>query len=184
MSSDSEPPEDWLEKLIAEDKLLMDIYPLTIVPTRYRGTYEGGKWAAFNTHVNKMPNGWDDSDVQCVSWWRLNHNRIGTGESPEEAMSDLQAKVLSIKNGEKFIFGEIYYHPLNEAENWWEFYDEEDNRKTWDQLDNYTKNYIRYKSDGYPQWVINMMPPEEVGKHYKSDTGEWTSYNKTEESDG
>jgi hypothetical protein len=70
-------------------------YPVTIVPARYQGTYEGGKWIAFPYDL--QPDGdWEGDDVTTMEFWgqvRARRYPIGLGESPSEAYTSLISKV-------------------------------------------------------------------------------------------
>jgi hypothetical protein len=69
-------------------------YPFTIVPARYGGTYEGGRYLAFPCGPNRLPDGWDDSDCECMDWWADHHDwPIGVGASPDEALEVLIARL-------------------------------------------------------------------------------------------
>ena len=65
------------------------IYPVTIVPARYNGTYEGGLgsavWLCFPVYPHKLSEplwrGWAEADRD--GWL------IGKGSSPDEAYADL-----------------------------------------------------------------------------------------------
>jgi hypothetical protein len=69
------------------------MYPVTIVTTRYRGTYEGGEWAAFNLDPQDIPAGWDGSDEHAAAWWAHPPVPVGVGASAEAAWIDLASKV-------------------------------------------------------------------------------------------
>lgn len=38
-----------------EDKIKLELYPLTIIKDRYSGVYSGGKWLAFNLDPEEIP---------------------------------------------------------------------------------------------------------------------------------
>lgn len=72
-------------------------YPVTLVPARYGGSYEGAQWLAFpcyphEVHV-KCP-AYDDSDVECAAFWdevRADPLTwlIGRGQTLEDAYYNL-----------------------------------------------------------------------------------------------
>jgi hypothetical protein len=71
-------------------------WPLTILPARYQGGYEGGRWLAFPVQPGEMDHGpladWDASDVECAMFWRqVDEQRwpIGRGATPDTAYQDL-----------------------------------------------------------------------------------------------
>jgi hypothetical protein len=71
-------------------------YPLTIVRTRYGGTYEGAEYAAFARSAFTLPDGWDGGDTECCETWiELNTSGepIGKGRSPQDALASLISKI-------------------------------------------------------------------------------------------
>src|SRR5690348_11394776 len=69
-----------------------DVYPVTIVMARYKGTYEGGRWLAFPIHPYELEepfwSSWNTSDPECMAWWDnadLRQYPIGRGEEPDAA---------------------------------------------------------------------------------------------------
>ena len=70
-----------------------DLYPVTIIQTRYGGTYEGGAWAAFPIHLERVPDDAVGNDVVCVTWWADHGNTVGVGATPDAALADLEAKI-------------------------------------------------------------------------------------------
>lgn len=46
-----------------------DIYPLTITKDRYRGTYSGGEWTAWNCNADAVPSDISQDDVTCCDFW-------------------------------------------------------------------------------------------------------------------
>lgn len=76
------------------------IYPLTITRDRYRGTYSGGRFTAWNCHPDDIPEEISLDDVSCQEWWYSSDTRyVGRGNSPLEAVSDLYRRILHL--GEK-----------------------------------------------------------------------------------
>jgi hypothetical protein len=69
-----------------------DLYPVTIVQTRYGGIYEGGTWAAFRVHPEQLPADAFGGDIVCVPWWADFGKAVGVGATPDAALADLEAK--------------------------------------------------------------------------------------------
>jgi hypothetical protein len=68
------------------------LYPVTIVATRYGGTYEGGAWAAFPLDPWQVPVEPIADDITCATWWEQFAYAVGVGDTPGTALSDLEAK--------------------------------------------------------------------------------------------
>lgn len=75
---------------------------VTIVTTRYGGTYEGGKWAAFPESADTLPGEddfepavyeWQGTDPDLETWWDEHRDHIGLGATPQAALDDLAAKL-------------------------------------------------------------------------------------------
>jgi hypothetical protein len=69
-----------------------DLYPVTIIRTRYGGTYEGGEWAAFPLQSVQVPGEAIGDDVTCATWWEQYGYAVGLGNTPGAALADLAAK--------------------------------------------------------------------------------------------
>lgn len=67
-------------------------YPLTIIPTRYGGVYEGGAWAAFACDPDRVPLAAIGSDVECCAFWLDEAEQVGVGATPAEAVASLVAR--------------------------------------------------------------------------------------------
>ncbi|WP_414167185.1 hypothetical protein ACMATS_06130 [Streptoverticillium reticulum] len=65
------------------------MYPVTIVPARYEGLYEGGKWIAFNRHPEEIPEGAFGSDIACTHFFDHPGIPVGVGETPHAALASL-----------------------------------------------------------------------------------------------
>lgn len=72
------------------------IYPVTICPARYSGTYEGAPWLCFPVYPEILDeNRWEDwqgDDIECMTWWdRASRDEwpIGLGASPDLAYQNL-----------------------------------------------------------------------------------------------
>ena len=95
-----------------------ELYPVTIIRTRYVGEYEGVTWAAFNSH--QIPDAAQGSDVPCSIWWGKNKHLVGVGSNPIAAYQDLETKS---KDFDKEHFS-VQYVELedHESENWIYYY--------------------------------------------------------------
>lgn len=62
---------------------------VTILSSRYGGTYEPGKWIAFACWPNDIPAGWNADDLTCASFFADRKNDIGGGDTPQQAYEDL-----------------------------------------------------------------------------------------------
>jgi hypothetical protein len=89
MSADeSELTSTAFEDLVAKAELVL--YPCTITPTRYRGTYEGGRWAAFRRRPEELPEQAFGGDSEALVWWSgVEAPWIGIGNTPAAAFRDL-----------------------------------------------------------------------------------------------
>jgi hypothetical protein len=48
-----------------------DIYPTTIIFTRYGGVYESGRWAALDCSHEEVPGAASGDDIECAEFWAL-----------------------------------------------------------------------------------------------------------------
>lgn len=71
-------------------------YPVTIVPARYSGTYEGAHWLAFPVYPHVLAEeqwrNWMGSDIECAEWWDRMRNQgwlIGVASTPNAAYDNL-----------------------------------------------------------------------------------------------
>ena len=48
-----------------------DIYPVTIIRSRYGGIYEGGRWTALDCSHEDVPDAAIGDDVECAEFWAL-----------------------------------------------------------------------------------------------------------------
>jgi len=48
-----------------------EIYPATIIYTRYGGVYEGGRWAALDCSHEDVPDAAVGDDLECAEFWTL-----------------------------------------------------------------------------------------------------------------
>lgn len=78
-----------------------DLWPVTIVPSRYGGVYEPGAWLAFSNQPHELPDLWDAGDVLCAGFWADRHRQqeTGGGDSPQAAYTDLVEKLRRKRNG-------------------------------------------------------------------------------------
>lgn len=73
---------------------MTDLYPVTIIRTRYGGAYEGGEWAAFNCDECDVPPGAIGCDSECEAFWREPKGvRVGVGGTLDQALAALAAAV-------------------------------------------------------------------------------------------
>ena len=69
-----------------------DALPCVIVPTRYAGTYEGGRWVAFPAELTDIVGGdWQAGDPWAAPWWHKYGSSVGVGNTPQEAYEALKA---------------------------------------------------------------------------------------------
>lgn len=74
---------------------LRHIYPLTIVPDRYNGTYSGGLYTVWNHYAENVPTEIYSDDMTCNDFWKFeveNRNDFGVGDTIQEAIDDLYYK--------------------------------------------------------------------------------------------
>ncbi len=86
---------------------MKEIYPVTIIKSRYSGAYEGGKWVAFNedAYSDLMHEALGD-DMACADFFRdIDNPKVdmknvydqkiycGRGNTPQEAYDDLVSKI-------------------------------------------------------------------------------------------
>ena len=69
-------------------------WPLTIIASRYSGTYEGGKYLAFPLCATRLDEEIYGDDTDC-DWWFTEYRLepIGRGATPDKALKDLRARV-------------------------------------------------------------------------------------------
>ena len=70
------------------------LHPVTVLESRYGGTYEPGAWLAFPCSLDDLPEGWDEQDVPCMRFWAENPCAAGGGDTPAEAYAALMARLL------------------------------------------------------------------------------------------
>lgn len=68
-------------------------YPLTIISTRYSGTYEGGRWAAFPLYPEELPPEATGDDLDCMDWWSSPTVAVGVALTPDRAVAALDAVI-------------------------------------------------------------------------------------------
>lgn len=86
------PPEQF-QTIVDEYHKARELWPLTVIASRYGGTYEGGLFVAFHTTPWEVPEGAMDSDIECAEFYRHNSHQIGVGSTPQAAIDDLKAKL-------------------------------------------------------------------------------------------
>jgi hypothetical protein len=62
---------------------------VTIVRSRYGGTYEPGEWIAFPVWPENLPPEWNADDVTCIRFFEERRGQFGGGKTPQEAWEDL-----------------------------------------------------------------------------------------------
>lgn len=67
-----------------------ELYPLTIIKDRYNGVYSGGKYTAWNLEPEKIPKRIFYDDVSCYGFWLRNKVPVGKGNTPLEAIKNLE----------------------------------------------------------------------------------------------
>lgn len=71
-----------------------DPYPLTVIRTRYGGSYEGGMYAAFPVEFHRIPHVAVGDDTTCSMFWASPASRfIGVGGTPLKAIDDLRPRI-------------------------------------------------------------------------------------------
>ena len=82
--------------LITQDIPDRELFPVTIVMARYRGTYEGARWLAFPIGADDLADSdYAAEDIECMLFFEECKERklpIGRGETPDNAMADLRAR--------------------------------------------------------------------------------------------
>lgn len=68
-------------------------WPVTIISDRYHGCYSGASWLAFPLDFDEIPEDVNDEDLPCQDFWDNYDEPIGLGETPEDALADLIAKM-------------------------------------------------------------------------------------------
>lgn len=91
-------------------------YPVTVFTSRYGGVYEGGSYVAALAHTTSIPDAAQGDDTECSEFFMRNRDRLGVGETPEEAIKDLEAKIPAegrIKEWDRFDWDpyESYHAP-------------------------------------------------------------------------
>lgn len=94
------------------DKALSNLYPITVVSSRYGGCYEGGSYLAFNLEADSLPEDYNGDDTDCSFFFGEAERKswpIGRGSDPTTAVADLKARLKDnfltsqLANGEKVI---------------------------------------------------------------------------------
>lgn len=75
-------------------------YPVTIISTRYGGSYEDGDWAAFLCDPQQVPDDATGNDLECSAFWASIQDGTGewaglvaVGDSPVAALQALARTV-------------------------------------------------------------------------------------------
>lgn len=73
---------------------MRDIYPVTIIATRYGGVYEGGQYAAFACSTELVPPEAEGGDTDAMVFWRdADPRAVGVGATPDAALAALKANL-------------------------------------------------------------------------------------------
>lgn len=75
------------------------LWPVTVIKTRYGGTYEGGVWAAFNLEPDNIPDAVMGDDVSCARWWSEHQDGVGVGATAQEAIDALETNPAPLQYG-------------------------------------------------------------------------------------
>lgn len=76
---------------------MRDIYPVTIIATRYGGVYEGGQYAAFACATELVPPEAEGDDTDAMVFWRDADPRlVGVGATPDAALAALKANLTRV----------------------------------------------------------------------------------------
>lgn len=63
---------------------------IVVVPTRYQGCYEGGRFAAIT--IDDLCSSAFGQDCEAADWWSENEHRVGVGATPSDALADWFSK--------------------------------------------------------------------------------------------
>lgn len=66
------------------------LYPVTVLRTRYGGTYEGGAWVALHAEPWGIPEDVMGDDGGCMEFFASCPYPIGRGADPGAAVADLE----------------------------------------------------------------------------------------------
>lgn len=69
------------------------IYPLSIIIDPYDGRFSGGLYLAFNRVPYDIPKPVFGNEYDCWTFWKTNSEKVGRGDSAEEAEYDLRMKL-------------------------------------------------------------------------------------------
>ena len=79
---------------IVQDRTVSWLYPVTIVMSRYQGTYEGAPWLAFPVDSEDLADSdYAGEDSECMIFFSECEERqvpIGRGATPDEALANLR----------------------------------------------------------------------------------------------
>ncbi|KXB08131.1 hypothetical protein AKJ56_01795 [candidate division MSBL1 archaeon SCGC-AAA382N08] len=71
---------------------MSDIYPLTIIKSRYQGVYSGTKYIAFNDYPRNITDAMSDDVTTATFFSNYPKEKMGKGNSPREAYRALEDK--------------------------------------------------------------------------------------------
>ena len=96
-SGDPEVKEtDYTVDDLSNQTVLDTVYPKSIIETRYKGTYSGGKWAALANARNPRDTNAFGSDVPCGEFWRNGPKHEINGEKVYAVAHDTPEKALQL----------------------------------------------------------------------------------------
>lgn len=72
-------------------------YPVTVFTSRYGGVYEGGQYVAALAHTTSIPDAAQGDDTECAEFFMRNRERLGVGETAQDAIDDLNRKIAEYK---------------------------------------------------------------------------------------
>jgi hypothetical protein len=82
---------------IVQDHATSSLFPVTIVMSRYEGTYEGARWLAFPVGAEDLADSdYAAEDVECMSFFAECETRqvpIGRGPTPDDALENLRTRL-------------------------------------------------------------------------------------------
>ena len=74
-------------------KVSDDLYRVTIVRSRYGGTYEPGVWVAFPCWPEELSPDWSGGDGVCARFFAERAEEVGGGDTPQEAYDNLRRRL-------------------------------------------------------------------------------------------
>ncbi len=72
---------------------MMRGYSVTIIDDRYCGSYSGAQWTAWPLSYDQIPEGPEEGDGDCMTFWQTYTFPVGKGATPQAALEDLDVKM-------------------------------------------------------------------------------------------